>query len=117
MKNINKYIVIGLVAMSMISCGGEKETSLEDELGNTSLNVNSKKQAKMLDELIQSIPSPVEMNTVIKSTGVEFSSAIMHKTSKVVLPSSQVDAQRCSAKAHTHSKEWCYPHRELRPKG
>lgn len=83
MKNINKYIVIGLVAMSMISCGGEKETSLEDELGNASLNVNSKKQAKMLDELIQSIPSPVEMNTVIKSTGVEFSSAIMHKTSKV----------------------------------
>ena len=84
MKNIFKiYLPAFALVMSLVACGGEKSTSLEDELGDPSLMVNSKKQAKMLDELIQSIPSPVEMNTVIKSTGAAFNANIMHKTSQV----------------------------------
>jgi hypothetical protein len=84
MKNIFKfYLPAFALVMSLVACGGEKSTSLEDELGDTSLRVNSKKQAKMLDDLIQSIPSPVEMNTVIKSTGAAFNANIMHKTSQV----------------------------------
>ena len=84
MKNKFKiFLPVLFLALTMVSCGGEKSTSLEDELGDPSLLVNSKKQAKMLDDLIQSIPSPVEMNTVIKSSGAEFNAAIMHKTSAV----------------------------------
>ncbi|MBP6458826.1 MAG: hypothetical protein KA264_01905 [Crocinitomicaceae bacterium] len=84
MKNIFKfYLPAFALVMSLVACGGEKSTSLEDELGDPSLSVNSKKQAKMLDDLIQSIPSPVEMNTVIKSTGAAFNANIMHKTSQV----------------------------------
>jgi hypothetical protein len=84
MKNIFKfYIPAFALVMTLVACGGEKSTSLEDELGDPSLMVNSKKQAKMLDDLIQSIPSPVEMNTVIKSTGAAFNANIMHKTSQV----------------------------------
>jgi hypothetical protein len=84
MKNIFKiYLPAFALVMSLVACGGEKSTSLEDELGDPSLMVNSKKQAKMLDDLIQSIPSPVEMNTVIKSTGAAFNANIMHKTSQV----------------------------------
>jgi hypothetical protein len=84
MKNIFKfYLPAFALVMSLVACGGEKSTSLEDELGDPSLRVNSKKQAKMLDDLIQSIPSPVEMNTVIKSTGAAFNANIMHKTSQV----------------------------------
>ena len=84
MKNIFKiYLPAFVLVMSLVACGGEKSTSLEDELGDPSLMVNSKKQAKMLDDLIQSIPSPVEMNTVIKSTGAVFNANIMHKTSQV----------------------------------
>jgi hypothetical protein len=84
MKNIFKiYLPAFVLVMSLVACGGEKSTSLEDELGDPSLMVNSKKQAKMLDDLIQSIPSPVEMNTVIKSTGAAFNANIMHKTSQV----------------------------------
>lgn len=82
MKNkfIKIYLPSFVLAAMMVSCGGDKGNSLDSELGDPSLMVNSKKQAKMLDELIQSIPSPVEMNTVIKSTGAAFNANIMHKT-------------------------------------
>ena len=84
MKSIFKYYLpAAILSVSLYSCGGSDSTSLESELGDPSLMVNSKKQAKMLDELIQSIPSPVEMNTVIKESGSPFNANIMHKTSEV----------------------------------
>lgn len=84
MKSIFKYYLpAAILSFSLFSCGGSDSTSLESELGDPSLLVNSKKQAKMLDELIQSIPSPVEMNTVIKESGAPFNANIMHKTSEV----------------------------------
>jgi hypothetical protein len=83
MKKITLYVASFIFATTLVSCGGEKATSLDEELGDPTLAINSKKQAKMLDELIQSIPSPVEMNTVIKSTGAPFNASIMHKTSDV----------------------------------
>jgi hypothetical protein len=83
MKSIYKFLPIAILSLSLYSCGGSDSTSLDSELGDPSLMVNSKKQAKMLDELIQSIPSPVEMNTVIKESGAPFNANIMHKTSEV----------------------------------
>jgi len=84
MKSIFKYYLpIAVLSVALFSCGGSDSTSLDSELGDPSLMVNSKKQAKMLDDLIQSIPSPVEMNTVIKESGAPFNANIMHKTSEV----------------------------------
>ena len=84
MKSIFKYYLpITILSVSLFSCGGSDSTSLDSELGDPSLMVNSKKQAKMLDDLIQSIPSPVEMNTVIKESGATFNANIMHKTANV----------------------------------
>lgn len=84
MKSIFKYYLpITVLTVALFSCGGSDSTSLDSELGDPSLMVNSKKQAKMLDDLIQSIPSPVEMNTVIKESGAPFNANIMHKTSEV----------------------------------
>ena len=82
MKNkfLKIYLPSFVAAAMLVACGG-KGNSLDAELGDPTLPVNSKKQAKMLDELIQSIPSPIEMNTVIKSTGAAFNANIMHKTS------------------------------------
>ena len=81
MKNkfLKIYLPSFVAAAMLVACGG-KGNSLDAELGDPTLLVNSKKQAKMLDELIQSIPSPIEMNTVIKSTGAAFNANIMHKT-------------------------------------
>ena len=59
MKNkfLKIYLPSFLAASMLVACGG-KGNSLDTELGDPTLQVNSKKQAKMLDELIQSIPSP-----------------------------------------------------------
>jgi len=84
MKSIFKYYLpITVLSVALFSCGGNDSTSLDSELGDPSLMVNSKKQAKMLDDLIQSIPSPVEMNMVIKESGASFNASIMHKTADV----------------------------------
>ena len=84
MKSIFKYYLpITVLSVALFSCGGSDSTSLDSELGDPSLMVNSKKQAKMLDDLIQSIPAPVEMNMVIKESGAQFNANIMHKTAEV----------------------------------
>jgi hypothetical protein len=84
MKSIFKYYLpITVLSVALFSCSGNDSTSLDSELGDPSLMVNSKKQAKMLDDLIQSIPSPVEMNMVIKESGASFNASIMHKTADV----------------------------------
>ena len=43
MKKITLYVASFIFATSLVSCGGEKATSLDEELGDPTLAINSKK--------------------------------------------------------------------------
>ncbi len=81
-KSINFLSVVAL--LSMISCGGGTENeSLDAELPADSIASAANVSGDVLNDLIQSIPSPVEMATVIKVSGGEYNERILNNTDNV----------------------------------
>lgn len=89
MKNtssIAQYLLIFFVALfTFSSCNSSgDDDSLEDELAQDStlvptLNVDE----QTLNDLIQTIPSPIEMASLIKETGGEFNQNLLNSTDNV----------------------------------
>jgi len=80
-------IIAGVCLMSACS-GSSKKNSESEELtlstppvDNTALELSE----EVMSDVIQNISSPVEMASIIKATGVDFSQKILNKTDKVDL--------------------------------
>lgn len=77
-----KKILIGFTALALVSCGGDKkndEKALLDSLSNV-----QPKQApvskEIVNDFIQSIPSPIEISVLIKEQGAKYDSKILNPT-------------------------------------
>ena len=77
-----KKILIGFVALALVSCGGDKkndEKALLDSLSNV-----QPKQApvskEIVNDFIQSIPSPIEISVLIKEQGAKYDGKILNPT-------------------------------------
>lgn len=82
-------VSIGIVASFVLfSCGEDNRDKTKDELGMDSLVIDAPKgdpssiSEEAMAGIIQSIPSPVEMSTLIKATGNEYNSSILNSTDK-----------------------------------
>ena len=91
MKNItvsSKYwfmLLVVCTAFSVTSCNSSSEDdSLEDELAADSTTVPTMAvDEKTLNDLIQTIPSPIEMASLIKETGGEYNQNLLNATDNV----------------------------------
>ncbi len=77
-----RKILIGFAALALASCGGDKkndEKALLDSLSNV-----QPKQApvskEIVNDFIQSIPSPIEISVLIKEQGAKYDSKILNPT-------------------------------------
>lgn len=71
-----------LISLLIFGCGGSEEISDEQDLLNDyayadSLQAQVVISEEIIDEMIHSIPSPVEMTSLIISTGAEFDQSIL----------------------------------------
>lgn len=78
-----------VISLSLFSCGGSDKDKAKDELGVDSLISDAPKgdpssiSDEAMGDIIQSIPSPVEMSTLIKATGSEFNNSMLNSTDNI----------------------------------
>lgn len=80
-KQLLKLVVISIGFLTL-SCGPEKKASDEfSEIGKSdSTGQINEATSELAIEVIKSIPPPVEMSTIIKSTGASYNSDILNAT-------------------------------------
>jgi len=83
-------ISLGVVMSSFLfSCGSGDKNKSKDDLGVDALVADAPKgdpnaiSEQAMGEIIQSIPSPVEMSSLIKSIGNEYNNSILNSTEKI----------------------------------
>ncbi len=81
---LNKYLKLGALASLglLASCGGsDLENKEKDLLANDSADVPVVSVSReVLDNMLQTIPSPVEMSSIIKASGNEFDAGMLNPT-------------------------------------
>jgi hypothetical protein len=81
-STVSFFIGLFLTSTLFVSCSGNSENSLENEL-------NKKEESKVkvskeeIDKLIQSFPSPIETSIIIKKAGNAFNSELLIPTKKL----------------------------------
>lgn len=81
-----KLFVVGSISLMLYSCGGDTKNKSKDELGVDSLVVDAPKgdsgaiSMEAMAEIIHSIPSPVEMSSLIKSVGNDYNIGMLNST-------------------------------------
>lgn len=81
MKNLIYILPFSL----LFACGGNESTSQEEDLLNDFAFADSVQNQvtiseEIINEMIHSIPSPIEMTSLIQSTGADFNQALLNKT-------------------------------------
>ena len=81
-KNIFNWGLIGLVSIAFTSCGGGEETD-HNEVVNTNDTVAQEDTSEVIGpeldrDVAYAVPTPNELFTIIKETGVEFDPAILN---------------------------------------
>lgn len=83
-------IFLGVIVSSVLfSCGSGDKDKSKDDLGVDSLIMDAPKgdptaiSEEAMAEIIQSIPSPVEMSALIKAIGSEYNNSILNSTEKI----------------------------------
>ncbi len=83
-KNTLTFFTFLMLLMGLTACGGGSENdSLDSELPADTIAAGANVSEDVLNNLIQSIPSPVEMASVIKASGGEYNSRILNETDNV----------------------------------
>ncbi len=81
MKNLIYILPLSL----LFACGGNESTSQEEDLLNDFAFADSVQNQviiseEIINEMIHSIPSPIEMTSLIQSTGADFNQSLLNKT-------------------------------------
>jgi len=79
-------LMIAMVCLMSACSGSSKKSSESDELTLSTPAAESgalELSEEVMSDVIQNISSPVEMASIIKATGVDFSQKILNKTDKV----------------------------------
>lgn len=81
MKNLIYILPLSL----LFACGGNESTSQEEDLLNDFAFADSVQNQvtiseEIINEMIHSIPSPIEMTSLIQSTGADFNQGLLNKT-------------------------------------
>ncbi|OFY95587.1 MAG: hypothetical protein A3K10_11920 [Bacteroidetes bacterium RIFCSPLOWO2_12_FULL_31_6] len=88
MKQMKKITFLTLAAITLFSCGNDTETGDEQDLLNDFAYADSlQKQVviseEIIEEMIHSIPSPIEMTSLILSSGAKFDEHILNNPDNV----------------------------------
>jgi hypothetical protein len=81
-STVSFFIGIFLTSSLFVSCSGNSENSLENEL-NKKEDSKVKVSKEEIDKLIQSFPSPIETSIIIKKAGNAFNSELLIPTKKL----------------------------------
>ncbi len=81
-SKVSFFIGIFLTSSLFVSCSGNSENSLENEL-NKKEDSKVKVSKEEIDKLIQSFPSPIETSIIIKKAGNAFNSELLIPTKKL----------------------------------
>ncbi len=88
MKQMKKITFLTLAVITLFSCGNDAETGDEQDLLNDFAFADSlQKQVviseEIIDEMIHSIPSPIEMTSLILSSGAKFDEHLLNNPDNV----------------------------------
>lgn len=88
MKQMKKITFLTLAVLTLFSCGNDAETGDEQDLLNDFAFADSlQKQVviseEIIDEMIHSIPSPIEMTSLILSSGAKFDEHLLNNPDNV----------------------------------
>jgi hypothetical protein len=68
-----------MLVLFLASCGGNNDDALEaDEISAEQMPIDSTMSQEMLQGIIKSVPSPLEMATAIKNSGAEFAKDVIN---------------------------------------
>lgn len=77
-----KSLLVFFPVLILSSCSNDDEEFLEEEI-ETEEMTDVEISAEIVDNLIQSIPSPIEMTTLIKESGGDFNSQFISETDEL----------------------------------
>ena len=84
MKIIHTILFLTGLAFFLNSCGGDdlsiEEGQLDDEFETTQLTKITEEERIVLNEIMQSIPSPLEISSLMKESGAEFNKGYLNDT-------------------------------------
>ena len=76
------YLLISMLFIFLFSCNNS--TTENTELTDNTYNIDSlNKLHENIEDVFYSLPSPMEMASILKRTGVEFDPTILHETNKI----------------------------------
>ena len=79
-----KKITIILFVLLLTSCGGKKKTSTEDLISKVDSSGNQPKVNKdLVGDVLESIPSPLEISSLIKQSGIRFNKNILNSPDNI----------------------------------
>jgi hypothetical protein len=76
-KSIRKTIVLFVPLVFLLSCGSE-QSSVSDEAGVETTSEMTAEDLARADEMIQNMPSPIEMAILVKHAGGEYNSKLLN---------------------------------------
>ena len=76
-KSINQILFVAGAALMLASCGGEPKPAAEEPTAEMSAEMSEEDLAKA-DEMIQNMPSPIEMAILVKHAGGEYNAALLN---------------------------------------
>lgn len=83
-KKFVPLFVLGIALTAMTACGGEEPANVEEEMFETTPEDEGQEtlaiSEETLEQIIHSIPSPVEMNVLIRASGAEYRGDVLHNT-------------------------------------
>ncbi len=75
------FIAISAASLMLASCGGSDDEALEKALGSDSTMAKSEISSDLINEVIRSIPSPVEMSSMIREVEPKYNVNFLNNTS------------------------------------
>lgn len=79
-SNFRTVSVMLFLSMVFVSCSSDEADFLDEEFEDEAELADVEISEEIIDNLIQSIPSPIEMTTLIKESGGDFNSQFISKT-------------------------------------
>lgn len=81
---MKKLFLLIFITVFLFACGGDEKIQEDDLLNDFSSGQSQVVVSEsIIEEMIHSIPSPIEMTSLIKSTGVEFNEQILNDPGEV----------------------------------
>lgn len=76
MKRYSIYFFAALT-LFFFNCSGEEEFELSDSIDEEELDLSVEISQEVIDDIINSMPSPVEMTSLIKATGTKYDQSLL----------------------------------------